>query len=202
MSHHPGPGLDAALVADARDGDPRAVEELLSQSLPLIYNIVGRALEGHSDVDDVVQETLLRVVDRLDQLEQPESYRSWMVAITVRRIRDWIRAQQRSRENLRSLPQAEHLPDASDFASLTILRLNLTDQRREVAEATRWLDSDDRELLSLWWLEETGQLERSELADALGLSGRHAAMRVRRLKDQLAVGRGIVRALAAQPACP
>lgn len=202
MSHAPWPGPDAALVSAARDGDPQAVEELLSQSLPLIYNIVGRALDGHSDVDDVVQEAMLRVVDRLDQLERPESYRSWMVAITVRRIRDWIRARQRSRENLRPLPQAEHLPDASDFASLTILRLNLTDQRREVAEATRWLDEDDRELLSLWWLEQTGQLERSELAEALGLPERHAAMRVRRLKDQLDVGRTVVHVLAAQPACP
>ena len=43
---------------------------------------------------------------------------------------------------------------------MTILRLGLTDQRREVAEATRWLDPDDQELLSLWWLEETGELDR------------------------------------------
>ncbi|GAB3448475.1 hypothetical protein GCM10027570_22000 [Streptomonospora sediminis] len=202
MSHDPGAGPDPALVAAARDGDPQAVERLLSESLPLVYNIVGRALDGHSDVDDVVQETLLRVMRGLGRLEQPESYRSWMVAITVRRIRDWIRARQRTRDNLRPLPQAEHLPDASDFVSLTILRLNLADQRREVAEATRWLDEDDRELLSLWWLEETGRLERAELAGALGLSERHAAMRVRRLKDQLDVSRGVVRALAAEPACP
>ncbi|WP_345559121.1 sigma-70 family RNA polymerase sigma factor [Streptomonospora halophila] len=201
MSHDPGPGPDPALVAAARDGDPEAVEALLSQSLPLVYNIVGRALDGHSDVDDVVQEALLRVVHGLGRLERPEAYRSWMVAITVRLIRDWMRARQRSRENLRSLPQAEHLPDASDFVSLTILRLNLTDQCREVAEATRWLDGEDRDLMSLWWLEETGQLDRAELADALGLSGRHAAMRVRRLKDRLDVGRGIVRALAARPSC-
>ncbi|MDT0303841.1 sigma-70 family RNA polymerase sigma factor [Streptomonospora wellingtoniae] len=201
MSHDPGPGQDPALVAAARDGDPEAVEALLSQSLPLVYNIVGRALDGHSDVDDVVQEALLRVVHGLGRLERPEAYRSWMVAITVRLIRDWMRARQRSRENLSSLPQAEHLPDSSDFVSLTILRLNLTDQCREIAEATRWLDGEDRELLSLWWLEETGRLDRTELAEALGLSGRHAAMRVRRLKDRLDVNRGIVRALAARPWC-
>lgn len=202
MSHEPGPGPDTALVAAARNGDPQAVEGLLSQSLPLVYNIVGRALDGHGDVDDVVQETLLRVVRGLDRLEQPESYRSWMVAITVRQTKDWFRAQRQSRQTRTALPQAEHVPDASDFASLTILRLNLTDQRREVAEATRWLDEDDRELLSLWWLEETGQLKRSELAAALGLSGRHTATRVRRLKDRLDIGRGIVRAMAAQPPCP
>ncbi|QBI54057.1 sigma-70 family RNA polymerase sigma factor [Streptomonospora litoralis] len=202
MSHEPQAGPDVSLVAAARRGDPQAVEGLLAQSLPLVYNIVGRALAGHSDVDDVVQESLLCIVRGLEQLERPESYRSWMVAVTVRQVRDWIRVQQRTRQRLQPLPEAEQLPDDSDFASLTILRLNLSDQRREVAEATRWLEADDRELLSLWWLEETGRLERAELAAALGLSERHAAMRVRRLKDRIEVGRGIVRALAARPPCP
>ncbi len=43
---------------------------------------------------------------------------------------------------------------------LTILRLGLSGQRREVAEATRWLDEDDRELLALWWQEAAGELTR------------------------------------------
>ena len=45
---------------------------------------------------------------------------------------------------------------------MTILRLGLTEQRREVAEATRWLDGDDQALLALWWLEETGELGRAD----------------------------------------
>jgi hypothetical protein len=36
------------------------VDELVAGYLPLVYNIVGRALAGHSDVDDVVQETMPR----------------------------------------------------------------------------------------------------------------------------------------------
>ncbi|MEU6537064.1 sigma-70 family RNA polymerase sigma factor [Streptomyces sp. NPDC047000] len=198
-------GRDPAigLVSAACSGDPRAVEGLVAQSLPLVYNIVGRALGGGQDVDDVVQETLLRVVRGLDRLENPSSYRSWMVAITVRQIRDWIRGRVKDRETRESVELAAQVPDpASDFASLTVLRLQLDGDRREVAEATRWLDDDDRELLSLWWLEETGQLERAEVCEALGLSGRHTAVRIQRLKEQLDVGRTVVRALAARPPCP
>ncbi|MHB9863768.1 sigma-70 family RNA polymerase sigma factor [Streptomyces sp. YIM S03343] len=195
----PGTGL----VSAACSGDPRAIEGLVAQSLPLVYNIVGRALNGGQDVDDVVQETLLRVVRGLDRLENPSSYRSWMVAITVRQIRDWIRGHIQDRETREPVELAAQFPDpASDFASLTILRLQLDDDRREVAEATRWLDEDNRELLSLWWLEETGELDRAEVAGALGLSGRHTAVRIQRLKEQLDVSRTVVRALAVKPPCP
>lgn len=67
--------------------------------------------------------------------------------------------------------------------------------------ATRWFDPDDQDLLSLWWLEETGELQRAELAAALGLSDRHAAVRVQRMKKQLDVSRLVVQALEATPRC-
>ncbi|MFD4878946.1 RNA polymerase sigma factor [Streptomyces sp. NPDC058420] len=53
---------DVAVVVAARAGDPQAVEHLVRACLPLVYNIVGRALDGHSDVDDVVQDTMLRAL--------------------------------------------------------------------------------------------------------------------------------------------
>jgi len=196
-------GPDTATVVAARGGDPRALDALVARCLPLVYNIVGRALHGHADVDDVVQETLLRVVRHLPELREPEAFRSWLVAIAVRQVRDREldrRSAMHRRADLDAVP--EPADPASDFASVTILRLGLTDQRREVAEATRWLDGDDRTLLSLWWQEVTGELDRAGLAEALGLTGAHAAVRVQRMKEQLATARAVVRALRAEPGCP
>jgi RNA polymerase sigma factor (sigma-70 family) len=196
-------GAGVGTVLAARNGDVQALDELVAASLPLVYNIVGRALDGHPDVDDVVQETLLRVVRGLGELRQPESFRSWLVAIAIRQVHDREREQHSSRTHRADLDAAEQIADpASDFATLTVLRLGLTDQRRELAEATRWLDQDDRALLALWWLEQSGQLQRAELAEALGLSGRHAAVRVQRMKEQLETARTIVRALGSEQPCP
>ncbi|MFF4572451.1 RNA polymerase sigma factor [Streptomyces sp. NPDC001410] len=183
-----------ATVAAAQAGDRRALEELLAGWLPLVYNVVGRALNGHADVDDVVQETMLRAVDNLGTLRDPDSFRSWLIAIAMRQIRDRAR---RGKARM----QAEDAPqDTADFAELSVLRLQLEGQRREVAEAARWLDAEDRQLLSLWWLEVAGELTRRELAAAVGISRQHAAVRVQRLKERLETSRGIVRALAG--ACP
>ncbi|PWR09264.1 glycosyl hydrolase [Micromonospora acroterricola] len=194
---------DTGLVVAARQGDQRALNDVVAGSLPLVYNIVGRALRGHADVDDVVQETLVRVIRYLPALNDPSAFRSWLVAITIRQVRDWEQRRRIALSRDAGLDAIHNVPDpASDFAGMTILRLGLTDQRREVAEATRWLDPDDQELLSLWWLEETGALARTEVADALGLSPGHVAVRIHRMKEQIQSARSIVRALRASPGCP
>ncbi|MDG9714369.1 RNA polymerase sigma factor [Streptomyces sp. DH10] len=180
-----------ATITAAQSGDRQALDELVAGWLPLVYNIVGRALNGHADVDDVVQETMLRAVDNLGSLRDPDSFRSWLVAIAMRQIRD--RARRRTPDRLEEVA-------ASDFAELTVLRLQLEGQRREVAEAARWLDDEDRQLLSLWWLEVAGELTRRELAAAVGITRQHAAVRVQRMKERLETSRGIVRAL--DGACP
>ncbi|MGW0465266.1 sigma-70 family RNA polymerase sigma factor [Streptomyces sp. NPDC003027] len=190
------------LVRAAQGGARWARDQLVAAYLPLVYNIVGRALNGHHDVDDVVQETMLRALDGLGGLRSPESFRSWLVAIAMNRVRSHQHTQ-RSGARAHGLDDAGDLahPEA-DFVDLTLARLNLSGQRRETAEATRWMEPDDSALLSLWWLECAGELTRHEVAAALGLSTEHTAVRVRRMKEQLEAARVVVRALSENPLCP
>ncbi|MGW1962510.1 sigma-70 family RNA polymerase sigma factor [Streptomyces sp. NPDC001935] len=189
----------AALVTAARAGDSAAQDALVSAYLPLVYNIVGRALNGSVDVDDVVQNTMLRALDGLDGLREPENFRSWLVAIAMNQVRAHWRDRQLAPGGVE---EAEDLADpGSDFVDLTMMRLQLSGQRRETALATRWLEPDDRGVLSLWWLECAGEVTRTEVAEALELSPQHAAVRVQRMKAQLETARVVVRALAARPPC-
>ena len=190
---------DTATVAAARAGDAAAVDRLVAGYLPLVYTIVGRALDGHADVDDVVQDVMLRVLRNLGDLRDPAAFRSWLVAITVRQVRERFRARRGAPDAL--LPEDVRDPGA-DFTDLAITRLELAGQRRETAEATRWLDEDNRELLSLWWLEASGELTRDEIVAATGVTRQHAAVRVQRMKGQLETARVVVRALAQTPPCP
>ncbi|MFE7530480.1 sigma-70 family RNA polymerase sigma factor [Kitasatospora sp. NPDC057542] len=190
------------LVLAAQAGDRQAREALVATWLPLVYNVAGRALGGHADVDDVAQETMIRALDGLDGLRDPESFRSWLVAITMNQVRRRHAAGQQQ-PTVGGLDETWEVEDPrADFTDLTILRLGLSGQRREVAEATRWLDPDDRELLALWWQEAAGDLTRAELAEALDLTPQHTAVRVQRMKKQLEAGRIVVRALGAYPRCP
>jgi RNA polymerase sigma factor (sigma-70 family) len=190
---------DTATVVAARTGDPAATDRLVAGYLPLVYTIAGRALEGHADVDDVVQDVMLRVLRNLGELREPEAFRSWLVAITVRQVRERYRARRGAPD---ALVHEDVRDPGADFTDLAITRLELSGQRRETAEATRWLDEDDRELLSLWWLEASGELTRDEIAAATGVTRQHAAVRIQRMKGQLETARVVVRTLAATPPCP
>lgn len=195
-------GFDAATVRAAQRGDQGALRDLLAETLPLVYNIVGFALNAHADVDDAVQETMVRAVRGLGDLRDPAAFRSWIVAVAIRQVHDHQRARRVVQDRTMPLDEAVTVADPSaEFADLTALRLDLTGQRREVAEAAGWLDAENRELLGLWWLSEHGRLDRAELAAAIGVPQNQAAVRIQRLKQQLSATRVVVRALRAPERC-
>ena len=113
---------DRALVEAARGGDQHARDRLVAAYLPLVYNVVGRALDGHADVDDVVQETMLRCLRALWDLRDPGRFRAWLVAIAVRQVRE--RHRHRATAATQIGDRADDLADpGADFADLTVLRL-------------------------------------------------------------------------------
>ncbi|GLY30478.1 sigma-70 family RNA polymerase sigma factor [Kineosporia sp. NBRC 101731] len=201
------PTSDVLLLADrvraAQRGDRDVLGELIGEHLVMLYNVAGRALRGHADVDDVVQNTLISVVENLPSLREPERFSGWVLAIARREIADHLRRRRVAAERGQVLDEAAPVADpGSDFTELAILRLGLTGQRRQVAQASDWLDPESRFVLSLWWLELIGQITRADLSTALGTSAGHAAVRVRRMREQLETSREIVGALQTRPGCP
>ncbi|HET9172867.1 MAG TPA: sigma-70 family RNA polymerase sigma factor [Actinospica sp.] len=191
--------MDTARISAARAGDPAALDAVVTEYLPLVYNIVRRSLRHSADVDDVVQETMLQLVRGVGSLRDPERLRAWLVAITVNQIRDHQRSAIREPG---PFDDRMEVPDpGADFVGHTLMQLDLSLQRRETHQAADWLDPEHRELLALWWLEASGQLTRPELVDALQADPHQVAVRVNRMKEQLDAARRIVRVLALAPRC-
>jgi pectate disaccharide-lyase len=194
--------LDPRLVSAAQSGDRHALESLFTGHLPLVYSVVGRALDGHSDVDDVVQETMLRAVTALPQLREPDRFRSWLISIAIRQTQERGRSRGATLARQQPFEDWPEVPDpAADPAGETIARVSLSTQRREVAAAAQWLTPADRDLLALWWQEVAGTLTRADLAEALEISTSHAAVRIQRMRAQLDLARSLVRAWHARPRC-
>jgi RNA polymerase sigma factor (sigma-70 family) len=191
---------ETSLVVAAQAGDPRALGDLVTAYLPLVYTIVRRALGGLADVDDVVQETMLRALRELRTLRTPESFRPWLATIATRQVSTHLHRRQADAQRTVPLDEVTDPPDA-DVESLALVYVELSAHRRQAVRASRWLDPDDRALLSLWWLETAGQLTRTELAAALGTTVAHAGVRVQRMRSQLELSRSLVAAVQATPRC-
>ncbi|MEU6803006.1 RNA polymerase sigma factor [Streptomyces neyagawaensis] len=192
---------ETSLVVAAQAGDPRALDDLAATYLPLVYAIVRRALGELADVDDVVQETMLRALPELRTLRTPECFRPWLATIATRQISTHLHRRHADAERTAPLDEMTDPPDA-DTENLALIHVELSAHRRKTVRASRWLDPDARALLSLWLLETAGRLTRPELAAALGTSVAHAGVRVQRMRNQLELSRSLVAALEAGPRCP
>jgi RNA polymerase sigma factor (sigma-70 family) len=194
-------GVDEkSLVVAAQAGDRRARDDLATACLPFVYAIVCRGLGGLPDADDVVQETMLRALCELRTLRTPECFRPWLATIATRQVSTHLHRRQVDAEWAAPLDDVAD-PSATDAESLALARMELTRHRRQAVRASRWLKPDDRELLSLWWMEAAGRLTRAELAAALGTSVAHAAVRLQRMRLQLERCQSLLAALETRPRC-
>ncbi|MEU9349112.1 sigma-70 family RNA polymerase sigma factor [Streptomyces sp. NPDC048278] len=190
------------LVEAARSGDPGARAALFGEYLPLVYNVVGRGLQGHTDVDDVVQETMLRAMRALPLLREPERFRSWIVSIAIRQMQEQGRRSSAALARHRPVTDADGIPDGTRaFADVALDRRALAEAGGDLLEAGRWLSDEERRTMALWWQETAGQLTRAEVAEALDLSAPHTAVRIQRMKARLSVAVGVLAAWRADPRC-
>ncbi|MGX6604366.1 sigma-70 family RNA polymerase sigma factor [Micromonosporaceae bacterium Da 78-11] len=193
--------MPAQVVRDARAGDRRALDVLVSAYLPLVYNVVRRSAENDLDVDDIVQETMLRMIGGIAGVREEDRLRSWVVTIALRQLTE---ARQRAGQE-RARREAE-MPDrvdpSIDVERSVALRLVLTDEQQELERAATWLDDTYREVLTFWWLEARGDLTRSEAAAAFGEPVAHFAVRLQRMRKQLDTARAVVQVLDTEPPCP
>src|SRR5689334_13221029 len=78
---------DAELVRQCRDGDQKAWDELVARYQRLIYAIPRRAGLTDEQAADVFQEVFLTLFEKLDEIEQPDRIRSWIV--TTAKFKTW-----------------------------------------------------------------------------------------------------------------
>jgi RNA polymerase sigma-70 factor (ECF subfamily) len=139
-----------------------------------LRRFVARRVDDPQAVDDILQETYLRLHTHLGTLRQPERLTSWVYQVTRRAIIDHYRRGQRRPETAElpeDLPQPDEPQDEAERAlarSLSAMVDCLPDKYREALVLT-----------------ELQGLKQHELAARLGLSLSGAKSRVQRAREQL-----------------
>jgi len=146
-----------------RGPDTEDVEQLLVAFAPRVYGLLLRMV-GRPDVaEDLVQETALRVVRRLDTYRPEGKFQAWIFCIAVNLARDWMRRQPRTPASLPSdtdegspgpVPAADAPPDAPAIAR---------DRRLRVEAALARLSETDRAVLLMRYY---GEMAFKDIAQA------------------------------------
>ena len=152
---------DRALVQALRAADPRAPAALFDRHGPHVTRVVLRIVGNHADVPELVNESMLRAIQRIESLEDTTRLRPWLSSIAVHVTREYIRARTRRRwVRFFTWADAPHLqaPAADDQD---------TDAVREVYKALDRLGVEDRIVFAMRYIE---GMELVDIAAAASVS--------------------------------
>lgn len=151
------PRFDTLLAVRCQLGERAAFDELIRRwALPLRRH-VGRVAGDGQVADELVQDIWLRVLQGIGRLQDPGKFRPWLFGIAHRRLMDEMRSR--------------YTRSVDDGEDLELLAADTPDPdrdllARELERGMARLPAGDRDVLSLFYLEE---LSLAETAQALAV---------------------------------
>jgi len=151
---------------------------LLRPHIDIMYRMAWRWTRSEADAEDIVQDVLIRLADRVEEMEQIEQLRPWLLKILYRRYIDHYRSQQRSpikhQSDLADRTGGDHSNTGQDSDPGTLLLDQHPDSRddiqslhlRETLQAgLDQLDEDQRMVMLLHDVEGYTAMEAAEILD-------------------------------------
>ena len=114
------PAFDPDVVLRAQSGDEGARARLLASLEPILRRFFISRIGGRPDVDDLVQNTLLRVHGGLEALQNPARLKAFSMKAAVFELQDFYRGRYSGREYLYDPDRPPSDPSNTDTAGLRI----------------------------------------------------------------------------------
>ncbi|MFP4228146.1 MAG: RNA polymerase sigma factor [Salinivenus sp.] len=92
--------FDSAHVRRAQEGDDDARNDLLRRLEPILRGYFIKRIGKEADVDDLVQNTLMRVHEGLEELNKPGSLKSFAMKAALFELQDYYRGRYDMKERL------------------------------------------------------------------------------------------------------
>ena len=143
-----------AEVRAAQGGDREALRALLEASGGIVVAAIQAQVGRCDELEDLVQETMLRACEKLDRLRRPERFESWLYGMGRRVALEWCRQRRRRPQ---AVPQSQE-PESRPVASGRLERLDA---------ALALLPARYRETLALYYGEAR---DYEDIAGVLGLT--------------------------------
>jgi len=151
------PRVDALLAVRCQLGERDAFDELIRRWAEPLRRYVRRVAGDAGAADELVQDIWLGVLQGIRRLQDPARFRAWLFGIAHRRLMDRLRERYAAPDS------------AGESAEETAAGLPDPDRDLEARELERGLQrlpAFEREVLSLFYLEE---LSLAEVAQALAI---------------------------------
>jgi RNA polymerase sigma-70 factor (ECF subfamily) len=173
---------EAALIRKIVGGQRNLFGDLIAPHLSPLSCIVRATIGGHSEVEDIVQQTALKALIHLAQFRFEAGFSTWLIQIAINEARQWRRKPDSSRLLEFAAPTLSELPIADQRHS-PLIEYQRSETGVQVRAALANLSEKYRTVIFLRELEE---LSISEVATRLGLTIPAVKTRYRRARQKIA----------------
>ena len=170
----------AAVIEEARAGDPGARRRLYTQYVDQVYRTVRGMLRSDADAEDVTQDAMLAVLTSLHKYmpRADARFAAWVTTIAVNTLR------RRFRRRRPELTATGELPETADDSADLAGNLDRARQRRALLVSLGELSERERAIVSLRY---GAELNASEIASAVGLEPAAVRKILERARTRLGV---------------
>jgi RNA polymerase sigma-70 factor, ECF subfamily len=174
---------DADLVRRLQRRDPRAMAELYDRYGRLVYALILRVVRDGGIAEDLVQETFLRVWNRVQGFDAERGgLGAWLLAVARNRAIDYLRSAAGRMRNAVEVPETDH---PAMFADMEKELFN-SDRVRRVRTALEKLSANQRAVIELAYFEGLSQAEMAErMKQPLGTVKTWVRTALKSLRDEL-----------------
>jgi RNA polymerase sigma-70 factor (ECF subfamily) len=176
---------DPGLVARMQRRDPQALAELYDRYGAVTYSLILRVVRDTGIAEDLVQETFLRVWNRVSGFDaQKGSIGPWLLAVARNRAIDYLRSAGGRERNAVEYEETDH-PSLYCDMEKDILA---SDKARKVKSAIDKLPANYRQVIELAYFEGLSQTEMAaRMGQPLGTVKTWVRTALKNLRDELAV---------------
>ena len=174
---------DTSLVARMQQRDPNALAELYDRYGRVTFSLIVRIVRDAGTAEDLVQETFLRVWNRVHGFDaQKGSIGPWLLAVARNRAIDYLRSAGGRERNAVEYEESDHPSLYCDMER----ELLSNDKVRRVKTAVEKLSPNHRQVIELAYFEGLSQTEMAErMGQPLGTVKTWVRAALKTLRDEL-----------------
>jgi RNA polymerase sigma-70 factor (ECF subfamily) len=185
---------EAKLIADLQRHDAHALAELYDRYGRLVHSLILRAVHDVGIAEDLVQETFLRVWNRVQGFDgRKGSIGPWLLAIARNRAIDYLRSVRNRERHTVEFDETDHPPAYTDTENDMVA----SDRGRRVRAAMQRLLPNHLRAIELTYFEGLSHLEAAErMGQPLGTVKSWVRMALQNLRQELTPRPALAPALA------
>jgi RNA polymerase sigma-70 factor (ECF subfamily) len=172
---------ERSLVLAAQEGDREAFGELARRYERAVYATALRRLGNHAEAQEVCQEVLMRAMQKISQLREPEAFGAWLQAVANR-----MAINRAVRKRAAAATEPDVLAATCVEAETPLTAALARERQSQVRAGLRRLGELDRDTLVAFYVHGQSLVEMSEEFDSpVGTIKRRLHVARKRLAKEL-----------------